>query len=187
MPNDRYSSDKQRRFFHAAANRGEISQASVDRHDKASKGAHLPEYAHSGHGAHRDPPADHGGAGMGHMSSMVDPDGDSDLAGPEHPMHGPHSEGHFGGDGEDGDHLGMGSPDMHETEGRLAALKRIGHHARQAMAMSLREKMPHQPEPEHGAEHETTETDERDKGGESDDRDMAEKLRLAMERRRQAG
>lgn len=40
-----YKSDKQRRFFHAAEKRGEISSAVVDEWDKASKGKKLPEKA----------------------------------------------------------------------------------------------------------------------------------------------
>jgi hypothetical protein len=39
-----YKSDKQRRYFHAAEARGEISKATVDEFDRASKGK-LPESA----------------------------------------------------------------------------------------------------------------------------------------------
>lgn len=46
MPNDKYKSKAQERFFHAAEERGEISKASVERHDKASKGKKLPEKLH---------------------------------------------------------------------------------------------------------------------------------------------
>lgn len=38
-----YKSDKQRKFFHAAEERGEISHATVEEYDKASKGKKLPE------------------------------------------------------------------------------------------------------------------------------------------------
>ena len=39
-----YVSDKQRKYFHAALNRGEISKKVVDEFDKKSKGKKLPEY-----------------------------------------------------------------------------------------------------------------------------------------------
>lgn len=39
-----YKSDKQRKYFHAALDRGEISKKTVDEFDKASKGKKLPEY-----------------------------------------------------------------------------------------------------------------------------------------------
>jgi hypothetical protein len=39
-----YKSDKQRKFFHAAEERGEISHKTVKEFDKASKGLKLPEY-----------------------------------------------------------------------------------------------------------------------------------------------
>lgn len=39
-----YKSDAQRRFFHAAEKRGDISKKTVDEFDKASKGADLPEH-----------------------------------------------------------------------------------------------------------------------------------------------
>lgn len=42
-----YVSDKQRKFFHAAEERGDISKKIVDEFDKASKGKELPEYAPS--------------------------------------------------------------------------------------------------------------------------------------------
>jgi len=38
-----YKSDAQRRYMHAAATRGDISQATVAEFDKASKGKKLPE------------------------------------------------------------------------------------------------------------------------------------------------
>lgn len=38
-----YKSDAQRRYFHAAEKRGEISKKTVDEYDKASKGKDLPE------------------------------------------------------------------------------------------------------------------------------------------------
>ena len=38
-----YKSDAQRRFFHAAENRGDISAKTVSEFDKASKGMDLPE------------------------------------------------------------------------------------------------------------------------------------------------
>lgn len=38
-----YKSDKQRRFFHAAEARGEISHKVVKEFDEASKGKDLPE------------------------------------------------------------------------------------------------------------------------------------------------
>lgn len=38
-----YKSDKQRKFFHAAESRGEISPKVVAEFDKASKGKKLPE------------------------------------------------------------------------------------------------------------------------------------------------
>ena len=40
-----YSSNAQRRYFHAALAKGEISKKTVDEYDKASKGKKLPEYA----------------------------------------------------------------------------------------------------------------------------------------------
>lgn len=39
-----YKSDAQRRFFHAAAARGDISKKVVQEFDRASKGKKLPEY-----------------------------------------------------------------------------------------------------------------------------------------------
>lgn len=39
-----YKSDAQRRYFHAAAARGEIKQSTVEEFDKASKGKKLREY-----------------------------------------------------------------------------------------------------------------------------------------------
>ena len=38
-----YKSERQRRFFHAAEKRGEISQATVEEWDRESKGKNLPE------------------------------------------------------------------------------------------------------------------------------------------------
>lgn len=38
-----YKSDKQRKYFHAAEARGDISPSVVDEFDEASKGMHLPE------------------------------------------------------------------------------------------------------------------------------------------------
>lgn len=38
-----YKSDSQRRFFHAAESRGEISHKTVKEFDQASKGLSLPE------------------------------------------------------------------------------------------------------------------------------------------------
>lgn len=38
-----YKSDSQRRYFHAAEQRGEISKKTVNEFDKASKGKKLPE------------------------------------------------------------------------------------------------------------------------------------------------
>jgi len=38
-----YKSDAQRRYFHAAEARGEISPSTVKEYDKASKGKKLPE------------------------------------------------------------------------------------------------------------------------------------------------
>jgi len=40
-----YKSEAQRRYFHAAEKRGEISHATVEEFDKASKGKKLPEKA----------------------------------------------------------------------------------------------------------------------------------------------
>jgi hypothetical protein len=40
-----YKSDKQRRFFHVAEKRGDISKKVVEEYDKASKGMKLPEEA----------------------------------------------------------------------------------------------------------------------------------------------
>ena len=40
-----YKSDRQRRFFHAAEKRGEISSKTVKEFDRASKGKKLPERA----------------------------------------------------------------------------------------------------------------------------------------------
>ncbi len=39
-----YKSDKQRKYFHAAEERGEISPKVVNEFDQASKGKKLPEY-----------------------------------------------------------------------------------------------------------------------------------------------
>jgi len=39
-----YKSDAQRRYFHAAAERGDIPKKTVEEYDKASKGKKLPEY-----------------------------------------------------------------------------------------------------------------------------------------------
>lgn len=44
-----YKSDKQRKFFHAAEKRGDISKKTVDEFDKASKGKQLPESADGSH------------------------------------------------------------------------------------------------------------------------------------------
>lgn len=41
-----YKSDAQRRFFHAAQQRGEISPQVVSEYDKMSKGKKLPERLH---------------------------------------------------------------------------------------------------------------------------------------------
>lgn len=41
-----YKSDAQRRFFHAALNRGQIAADVVHEFDQASKGMKLPEHAH---------------------------------------------------------------------------------------------------------------------------------------------
>lgn len=38
-----YKSNAQRKYFHAAAARGEIDNATVDEFDQASKGMNLPE------------------------------------------------------------------------------------------------------------------------------------------------
>lgn len=38
-----YKSEKQRKFFHAAEKRGDISSSTVKEFDKASKGKKLPE------------------------------------------------------------------------------------------------------------------------------------------------
>lgn len=40
-----YKSDRQRRYFHAAEARGDISSKTVDEFDQASKGKKLPEKA----------------------------------------------------------------------------------------------------------------------------------------------
>lgn len=40
-----YKSDKQRRYFHAAEARGDISPETVEEFDRASKGKKLPESA----------------------------------------------------------------------------------------------------------------------------------------------
>ena len=39
-----YVSNAQRKFFHAAEKRGDISHATVAEYDKASKGKNLPEH-----------------------------------------------------------------------------------------------------------------------------------------------
>ena len=39
-----YASDAQRRYFHAAAARGDIGKKTVNRWDKLSKGMDLPEH-----------------------------------------------------------------------------------------------------------------------------------------------
>lgn len=44
-----YKSDKQRKFFHAAEERGEISHKTVHEFDEASKGKELPEKVGVGH------------------------------------------------------------------------------------------------------------------------------------------
>jgi len=44
-----YKSDKQRKFFHAAEKRGDISKSTVDEFDKASKGKELPKSADGSH------------------------------------------------------------------------------------------------------------------------------------------
>lgn len=41
-----YASQKQRRFFHAAEERGDIKKSTVDEFDQASKGMSLPEAIH---------------------------------------------------------------------------------------------------------------------------------------------
>ena len=38
-----YASNAQRKFFHAAAERGDIDKSTVKEYDKASKGMKLPE------------------------------------------------------------------------------------------------------------------------------------------------
>ena len=38
-----YKSDRQRRYMHAAAERGEIKKSVVEEFDRASKGKRLPE------------------------------------------------------------------------------------------------------------------------------------------------
>ena len=46
-----YKSDAQRRYFHAAEERGDISHKTVHEFDEASKGKHLPEKVeHKAHG-----------------------------------------------------------------------------------------------------------------------------------------
>jgi len=40
-----YKSEKQRKYMHAAAERGEIKKSVVKEFDRASKGKHLPEEA----------------------------------------------------------------------------------------------------------------------------------------------
>ena len=48
-----YKSDVQRRFFHVALTRGEISKKTVEKYDKASRGKDLPERVRpKGKGAH---------------------------------------------------------------------------------------------------------------------------------------
>lgn len=42
-----YKSDRQRRYMHAAAERGDISESVVEEFDRASKGKKLPETAPS--------------------------------------------------------------------------------------------------------------------------------------------
>lgn len=44
-----YKSDSQRRYFHAAEARGEISKDTVQEFDEASKGKKLPEKVGVGH------------------------------------------------------------------------------------------------------------------------------------------
>jgi len=44
-----YKSDSQRRYFHAAEARGEISKDTVNEFDQASKGKSLPEKVGLGH------------------------------------------------------------------------------------------------------------------------------------------
>jgi hypothetical protein len=44
-----YKSDAQRRYFHAAEARGEISKETVSEFDQASKGKKLPEKVGIGH------------------------------------------------------------------------------------------------------------------------------------------
>lgn len=45
-----YKSDAQRRFFHAAEARGEISHKTVKEFDRASKGKKLPEHVKKSEG-----------------------------------------------------------------------------------------------------------------------------------------
>jgi len=44
-----YKSDSQRRYFHAAEERGDISKSTVHEFDEASKGKDLPEKIGVGH------------------------------------------------------------------------------------------------------------------------------------------
>lgn len=48
-----YKSDKQRKYFHAAEERGEIEPKTVKEFDQASKGLKLPKYAHKSGGKFR--------------------------------------------------------------------------------------------------------------------------------------
>lgn len=48
-----YKSDKQRKYFHAAEERGEIAPKTVKEFDQASKGLKLPKYAHKSGGKFR--------------------------------------------------------------------------------------------------------------------------------------
>ena len=113
--------------------------------------------------------------GKGHAPMDADPD---DTESSLH--HSPAGDSSFGGTGEDMDHLGHGAPPMHETEGKLAALKAIGHHARAAMAMQMREKMPKAPAPEHDVSRAEEDGSRGALSGGDDDRAHAEKLKRVM-------
>lgn len=82
-----YSSDAQRRYFHAAEARGEMPKKTVDEFDQASKGKDLPEHvkkmAEGGHVcmACGGPVEPDGKSMHGFMSRDPDGDQDGDLDG----------------------------------------------------------------------------------------------------------
>lgn len=75
-----YVSDAQRRYFHAASKRGDISAKTVHEFDKASKGMDLPEHVKKAHGGMIGCPK------CGHMFKGGEVDADSGLEEGEEPI-----------------------------------------------------------------------------------------------------